>query len=402
MRLDTAAAGVAALFLASCVFGHMVSVRLLLLGAGIVLSAIVVFRYEVRALPPIWMPFLLWGGWALLSLSWSFEPERTLKEWRNEVFYAGAALWICFVAVQARGAVRIFGAVLAAATVLACGFALAAFPDLKAYNEGWHGGPGDHSSALLTLMPCAAVVAWYAHRARWPRHVRLALLALVALMLASAYTTLNRTVWVGLAAEFFVLGGLLLARTPGVLRQTRIRVAVTALGLGAIVGCGAVLITIQAERETVGAKALDRDHRLTLWPQIATHIAERPLVGYGFGRGVLRNALQEKLGKMDENLWHAHNLFLEALLQLGAPGLVLLAVLLGAIVRAGWRAARLPSDPAAACGMALLAMLAGVLMRNMTDSLLARQNALLFWGVTGVLLATCLLHSLAAGKRRVG
>jgi O-antigen ligase len=125
-------------------------------------------------------------------------------------------------------------------------------------------------------------------------------------------------------------------------------------------------------------------------------------VGYGFGRGVLRNALQEKLGKMDENLWHAHNLFLEALLQLGAPGLVLLAVLLGAIVRAGWRAARLPSDPAAACGMALLAMLAGVLMRNMTDSLLARQNALLFWGVTGVLLATCLLHSLAAGKRRVG
>jgi hypothetical protein len=37
--------------------------------------------------------------------------------------------------------------------------------------------------------------------------------------------------------------------------------------------------------------------------------------------------------------------------------------------------------------MALLGVLAGMLVRNMTDSLLVRQNALLFWGVSGVLLA---------------
>jgi hypothetical protein len=37
--------------------------------------------------------------------------------------------------------------------------------------------------------------------------------------------------------------------------------------------------------------------------------------------------------------------------------------------------------------MALLGVLAGMIARNMTDSLLIRQNALLFWGATGALLA---------------
>ena len=59
-------------------------------------------------LPSIWIPFALWAAWAALSLAWSLEPERTLKEWRNEVFYAGATLWVCFVAAQARGEARIF------------------------------------------------------------------------------------------------------------------------------------------------------------------------------------------------------------------------------------------------------------------------------------------------------
>jgi O-antigen ligase len=387
MRLHAAAACVAALFLAACLFSGTVSLRLLLLAGGILLATAVVARKDARALPPIWIPFLLWGAWALASLAWSMEPERTLKEWRNEVFYTGAALWIAFVGAQARGAVRIFSVALGGGAILACGFALATFPDPLTYNEGWHGGPGDHSSALLTLMPCAAVAAWHAQRARWPRHLRLGLIGLIVLLLASAYTTLNRTVWVGFAAQFFALGALLLARTPGVLRHTRVRLVATGLTLAAIVGFGAVLMTIQAERETVGAKTLDRDHRLALWPQIAAYIEDRPLTGYGFGRGVLREALQQKFGSMDQHLWHAHNLFLEALLQLGVPGLALLLVLLGAIVREGWHAAREADDAVAACGMALLGVLAGMLVRNMTDSLLVRQNALLFWGMTGVLLA---------------
>jgi len=389
MKLHTACAVVAALFVASSVFAHTVSLRMLFLAAGIVLASMVVARArDVRALPSIWIPFVAWGAWALISLAWSMEPERTLKEWRNEVFYTGAGLWICYVGAQARYAVWIFGVAAAAAAVLASIIAIYEFSQgLAAYAAGWHGGPGDHSSALLVLIPCVAMAGWYASRARWAWWGPVAAGALGALMVASGYTTQNRTLWLALAAQFAVLGGLQLVRAPALLHDRRFKVALSGAAIAVILGLAAVLMNIQASREAVGAKAIDRDHRLVLWPQVALYIEERPLSGYGFGRGVLGEDLQEKFKQMDQNLWHAHNLFLEALVQLGVPGLVLLLVLLGVLLREGWRTARHPNEAAAACGMALLGVIVGMLIRNMTDSLLVRQNALLFWGVTGALLA---------------
>jgi len=392
MRLHTAAACVAALFLASSVFGHTVSLRLLLLAAAIVLTTIVVARQkDVRSLPPIWLPFALWGAWALLSLTWSVDPGFSLKEWRNEVFYTGAAVWVCYIGAQARNAARIFGSIMALAAVLACTIALAEFSvGYGEYLSGWHGGPGDHSSALLVLMPCAAVAAWYASRARWPWPASLCLWALVALLFASGYTTLNRTLWLAFAVEFAVLGALLLQRSPGMLRSTRNKVLIAVIAAAAITGGSAILIQTQSQRqERSAATSPGQDHRLVLWPEIVHHISAKPLTGHGFGRGVMREALQQKFAKFDGNLWHAHNLLLEALLQVGVLGLLLLMSLLVATARAGWQASRASPEATAACGMALLGILAGMLMRNMTDSLLVRQNSLLFWGATGVLLAWC-------------
>jgi O-antigen ligase len=380
-RAHTAAALVAALFLASSMFGHTVSVRLMLLGTGIVLAAIVASRNQVRVLPPIWLPFLLWGAWALLSLGWSFEPDRTWKEWRNEIFYTGAALWICYVGAQAQEAPRHFLTIVSAAAALVCGVAVYEFSgSVEGYLEGWHGGPGDHSSAVLTLMPGIAMAAWYFSRPGRPRWPAVLLWALVAILFASAYTTLNRTIWGGLAIEFALIGFLVLART-------RATVAAIAVTLVVVAGCSAILLNVQAQREALGGTSMQRDHRLELWPQVLERIEERPLTGYGFGRGILREALQKEFSSLDIHLWHAHNIFLEALIQGGAPALVLLLFLLGTLAREGWRLARDADEATAACGIALLAVIAGMLARNMTDILLVRQNALLFWGVSGTLLA---------------
>jgi O-antigen ligase len=384
--MPTACAWVSALFLASSVFGHTVALRLLLLAAAIVLAAVVVSRKKTRGLPSIWLPFLLWGTWAALTMLWSLEPERTLKEWRNEVFYTGAALWVCYVGAQARNAIRIYAAVLATAAGTACLVALYEFPrGWDAYAAGWHGGPGDHSSALLVLMPCVAMAGWYAVRAQWPRWTLACIAALAVTMFLSGYTTLNRTIWLGFAVEFLVLGGLLLGHT----KPTAKRVAAAGtLAVAAVVGCGAVIMTIQTDRQALGvARAFDHDSRIALWPQVSERIAERPIAGHGFGRGMLRESLQAEFKTLDPHLWHAHNLFLEALLQTGVAGLALLVLLLAAIVRIAWRYARYGDDAVAACGIALLGVVAGMLVRNMTDFLLVRQNALLFWGVVGVLMA---------------
>jgi len=385
VKTDTLLAWVAALFLAACLFSHTVALRMLLLAAGIVLAGITVARHrrEIRALPPIWLPFLLWALWAGLSIAWSVEPARSVKEWHNEVLYTGVALWICYVGAQARSAPRILAGVVASAALVACMAALYDFSQsLARYAAGIHGGAGNHSSALITMMPCALAVAWYQgreHRSRWTAFTAL---GLAALLLTSAYTALNRTIWLAFGLQFALLGILLLGRS---MRRPTPRLLI--IGIAVLAGCAAMILSIQAERQALGyAKALEKDSRLALWPEVVERIAERPFTGYGFGRGVLRSALQEELGNVDKYLWHAHNYFLEAMLQAGVPGLLLLLVLLGAIVREAWRLARGPDDWDLACGVALLAVVAGMLVRNMTDTLLVRQNALLYWGTVGALL----------------
>jgi O-antigen ligase len=382
------AAGAAALFLGASLFGHNVALRLLLLLLTLVPAAYVALREraQLRLLPAVWLPFVLWAAWAAASLAWSIEPERSLKEWRNEAFYTACALWSCFIAAQARAAPRLFVAVLAAAAVAVCGVSIWEYSKGRAeYLTGWHGGPGDHSSTLLMLMPCAVMAGWYARRLGASAWLVLATGALAALFFVSAYATLNRTVWAGFAVQFIVLGAFLAIRGRASLK-------LAAGGAALLAVLGVLLFAAQSElQETKAARAARApkvaDTRLALWPEVAEHIGERPFTGHGFGRGLLRAELQEKLRRVDRNLWHAHNIFLDTALQTGLVGVALFLALLGAILREGWRNARSADDGMAACGAVLIAMVAGMLVRNMTDTLLARQNALLFWGLTGVLLA---------------
>jgi O-antigen ligase len=389
----TLAAWTAAFFISASLFSHTVALRLLLLlfTAAVLVAALVQQRQALKPLPPIWIPFVLWAAWAALSVAWSEEPQRAGKELLNEIVYTALALWTCFVAAQARNAARIFLPVLAAAAVLACGIALYEFPmGPEPYAKGWHGGPGNHAAVLLMLMPCALMAGWYGGRAGWSAATRTAIWALVGLLLASAYTTLNRTIWVGFALQLVLLGALLRLR-HGASPDRVTKVAGAALAAAVIAGGAIMLLHVQAEREASGAGTFLKDPRLTLWPEVLKRIEERPLTGHGFGRGAIRKSLRENIAGADL-LWHSHNLFLEATVQLGIPGLVLLLALLGATVREGWKSAMAPDDAAAACGIALVAVVAGMVVRNMTDVLWVRHIALLYWSIVGVLLAWGAMH----------
>jgi O-antigen ligase len=387
MNAHSLAAWSAAFFLSSVLFSHTVALRLVLLIIGLAFSlrAIAIDRKSIRVVPPLWPAFVLWGTWTALSIAWSLEPERSVKEWHNEIAYVAVALWVCFVAAQAPRAARIVLPVFAVAAVGVCAVALYHFRQgVGPYTAGWHGGIGNHSSALLTLMPCAVMAAWYARQAGWPRLTQASGL-LAALFAISAYTTLNRTVWLGFALQFILMGALLVRRSRLVLTR-RAKAMAIAAALAVLAVSAVITFGVQAEREATGAaRPLSLDPRLALWPEIVERIEARPLTGYGFGRGALRDSLTRELG--ETYLWHSHNLILDSVIQVGFPGLVLLLVLLGATLREGWRLAKDRSDAAAACGIAIIAVVAGMLMRNMTDVLWVRQNALLYWGVIGVLLA---------------
>lgn len=395
MSVQTALASVAAAFLATSLFSHTVALRFALLLVGATLAALVAWRNrgEIRILPPIWPYFLLWAAWAWLSVAWSVEPERTLKELRHEVVYTGVALWTCFVAAQAANAARIVIPVVGAAAAAVIAIALRDFSiGWESYLRGLHGGPGDHSSALLTLTPCAVMTAWYGRRVGWRLSAQFPLWILGALILISAYCTLNRTVWIGLGLEVLLVGGLLIVRTRTPAPwSSRTKLVSGFVAVAVLAGAAIALSTIQARREAVGGKSLANDTRLTLWPEIVERVRERPFTGYGFGRGLLRGPLEKEFRDLDPMLWHAHNTFLEQLIQLGVPGLALFLLLLAAILREGWRTMLDASDFHAACGMALIAVVTGMLVRNMTDTLFVRGNSLLFWGVAGTLLGLAIL-----------
>jgi O-antigen ligase len=381
-----AAGWTAALFVASSLFSHDVALRLVLLAVATLLCAGVLARERgaVNVLPPIWWAWLFFALWAAASITWSLEPARSQKEWQNEVFYTALALVVCYIGAQANDAARAFIVALGSGAVLACASALWAFASgmPPEWNAGWHGGPGDHSAALLTLMPCALAVVWYGRQAHWSRPAIWAGVLLIVIFLASAHVTQNRTVWLGFALEIGIFVVVLALRRSGN-RRAQLRIALA--GVVTIAAMGTVVLLVQAERESSGAFSMSADPRLSIWPKATQHIEQRPLTGYGFGRGLLRERLP---GEANHELaWHAHNLFLDLALQVGLTGLVLFLVLLAATLREGLRFAADPSAATAACGVALIAVLAGMLTRNMTDVLFVRQNSLLFWGMTGVLLA---------------
>ena len=386
MNRLTFATWASAFFMGSVLFSNTVTLRLslLLICMGFAVLAVVKDRASIRVLPPLWLAFALWAGWAWLSLAWSIEPERSIKELRNETVYVGLAFWTCFMAAQARGSARVVLPVVGAAAVLLCALALYQFPQgLVRNGERWHGGAGNLSTIVLILLPCALMAAWYGQRCGLGL-LRNAAVALAVLLLAAAYTTLNRTIWVGIAFEIVLIAGLLAVRDRRSIAP-RAKLVGAAAVLLVVTSAGLMSAHIQAEREHVGEIAVAEDPRLKLWPEVVDVIKERPMTGYGFGRGVLRGRLGAEFN--NPLLWHAHNVFLDMMLQLGLPGVLLLLVLIGATVLHGWRFARATNPLACACGIAVLAVVAGMLIRNMTDMLWVRHNALVYWAVLGVLFA---------------
>jgi O-antigen ligase len=233
-------------------------------------------------------------------------------------------------------------------------------------------------------MPCVLAAGWYARRAGWPGAAQVLAVLLAVLFLAAAYTTQNRSVWIGLTLDLLIFGAFFVGREP-VRASVRAKAAVAAIAIAVVAGGALITLRVQADREATGARSMDNDPRLAIWPKVAEHIEQKPWTGYGFGRGLLRGSLPGEA--KDDLAWHAHNLFLDLALQLGIPGVLLLLALIAATVREGLRLTLDRNDAAAACGIALIAVVAGMIVRNTTDVLLVRQNALLYWGLVGVLLA---------------
>ena len=334
-----------------------------------------------------------WCAWALLgvaSVAWSVDRPYTLGELRAELLYGALAFSVYFIAA-ARGDApwRSWWIALAAGTALALvGQVLQDVLPIEISRHEVDGGPGPYSTQLVLVMPLLFALAW---PAPWGlgRGARALAVAMACAGAAALYTG-NRMVWLAFAAQIAVAAlawNLLPSSDPQRARMAR-RLIVWAGIVVAVAFIGSLMERSQRffHHATNVAVSIEADLRPRIWSVAWKEFRQAPWFGHGFGREVLAPAFIPLTppGPGQAELHHGHNTFVDVALELGVVGLAAYVALLLALL--GRYRAMLRNPVLAPLGMMGIALVAGFVVKNLTDDFLHRHNALLFWALNGVFL----------------
>ncbi len=335
-----------------------------------------------------------WAFWSTASLAWSIHPAYTDNELRSEVGWGVLTAAIFFVAARTAPAFRAMTTTAVASCALLCGTAIYASIELGSSEmevvlSRSHGGAGAFSTYLVLVAPILPLLllarpAGFGHR--WQSVLVVSLC--YALLFIAARLTENRMIWVALATGFLCAAVLSAWRWGGAVRRTPLR---WASALAALMLVLAILFvdaaghrarTEHAPEATV-AQTIAEDPRLALWQYTFERIGERPWLGYGFGKSILRDEMKGELH--DPFLVHAHNLFASQWVQTGVVGVATLLALLAALAYRYLRFLRASDDTLAVLGLAGLTLLVTFVVKNMTDDFMIRPTSKEFWALNALL-----------------
>lgn len=370
-----------AAFLIALPFTHTVALRLTML---FVFAVIVVFQTTYFKLSPyLKYALIAWAGLAMLSLLWATDPAYSFKEIKNEIGYTLLTFFAFYRAAQTQRAWRLLNLtlILGFIAVSISGVFAYWFAPLYWQKGGVHGGVGDYSTYLITIMP--VIFLWTLQKPDW--RSRSLLFLLLPLALLGGYLTLNRAFWPAFMTIVCVFWILSIFQNAATTSSMKLSLVVVAL----VVVAGTLLIITLGTKSPVRGTQLEilsetvqKDPRLQIWEFALTQIKQRPLTGAGFGRGATKGEFLQHFG--DANFWHAHNLVINYALQLGLGGIVVLALVFGALGKEFWGMYRSENHGARMIGIAGIALIAGILTKNITDDFFVRQHSLLFWAIVGM------------------
>jgi O-antigen ligase len=350
---------------------------------------------RMREYPPLLVPIIVWLVLAAASAFWSPHVELTLKSVLTEIVLPMGVLWAAYLTCRQAQAFRMlciavaFGAaILAVLTLLAFATGLSAgleFED-RAGLIYYYPGPGVASTLCVYALPFALLLC--ASAARSARFVGRGAAACV---LIAGLGSMNRIFWVSLVVTLAVFYLWQWNRLGAVYRKV-----VPFLLIASTVGAVGVIGYLTEAR---GFVEIAKDTRLAGWQEWTSIAGDAPFLGHGFGKRSLREGTQARLSsslvERDRNMRsHGHNVLLDVVIQLGVIGLVVFGALLVALGRKAHEArdeARLP------VGAALAALVAGMLIKNMTDDFMDLAGVVAFWGYAGILLG-----GLAGAPRTTG
>lgn len=372
---------------------HTVAFRLLLLALtlGIALRA---WLREPHPPIPARRMLAVWSAIAVASLSWSVDSEYSSGEVINEIGYAMAAYFSFYALGRTAHDVRRLMIGLFVGVGLTSALAIVNFLRLGDWLAGETIGIGDRNAFSTTVSLASVAFMLVLTNRRLAPAPPLLIWLVLALGLIAATLTLNRTMWPALGAAAIVY---LLAYNAIRLQTPRNRlVAAFLVVLIAAISTSQFFLTTKIRRSEQSASqgvlaTVINDERIPIWKYALQRAADRPITGFGYGRGILRKDFRANIGI--DLAWHAHNVFLNHAISVGIPGLAAYCLMLLALCSAFLRLVRQQDPLARSLGAFGLALLTCMFVRSLADDTIVRENALLFWSLTGM--------TLGAGMRRI-
>ncbi len=334
------------------------------------------------------LTYLAWIALAIASVAWSVQPSYSLAELRAQALYGTLAFAVFFLAASDAGRWRLWATALATGTLVV--FALQHVQAILPFPISRHpmdGGGGPMSTHLVLLAPVLLALAW-PRPWGWNRHAGALALA-IALLIVAAWDSGNRIVWGAFAAQLVVV--LALWRHLPTVSPQRDRIVRGVVALAGVALALAFAGAIVERNDRLFDPALpvtthlERDLRPRIWATAVEEIRKAPWFGHGFGREILAPVfVPHTPDAQHPEIRHGHNLFLDQALQLGLVGASIFTLLLALIGRE--YAGMLRARALAPYGVAGLAILAGFVVKSLTDDFLHRHNAAVFWALNGMLL----------------
>jgi O-antigen ligase len=319
---------------------------------------------------------------ALLSLTTAVDPAYSMGEIKTEIGYGLIAFFAFYVLIRRwQQYVTLTTALLAGLIIFSATAVFDSFTLGMWKVESFYGGVGDFSSYLVTLLPLLLLLA-YRQYERKP-HLTLGLSVISgSLVLLAAYQTMNLMFWLSLSAQLVTL--LLL----GIRGRSRPLLAISfiffILALGLLIAVGMQKARIKDLTPQGIATLFTQDGRIQHWGRVTEVISQQPFRGDGFGRAALTKAYPEL--RTNKELWHSHNIFLDAAIQMGLQGVLALALLFGCLAWHFNRHRLRHNRDLQAIGIVGLVLLVGILSKSMTDNFFYRHLSLMFWAEAGMLL----------------
>ena len=453
-RAGEALSVVCAVLLFVGMFDHMTAIKYI--GIGILIAIVASFAIKslltnspLSAFPASSLLIALgvWSLWTLMSAIWSVNPSATLHAWLDEVAYPLAAFYAFWLVGQSPAKQqRLLQNVAWATCLILAVMSVVYFHylDPGAPKPGlmhFYARVGHSSTLALMVIPLFATMA-----AKTETRLRGLTGALFCVVIGGA--TLNRFFWIALALVAVVLlwprssrervrawtalGALLVvtlvavgfsnklrlmgpaassvaapvvqvaSAAPGILRVVARASDTPDTQLTAVESAPAPRPATLIERLHVVSgmsRAMSSDARPRIWAFYGSQVAKHPWIGIGFGKPLPSLAygslVPDDLFKLDGNVrTHAHNLFLNTLLQVGIVGLILQLAALGCLAYQFF-AVRLIYPQLYRAGLALIL---GMLAKNLTDDFMWQSTMLMFWSYCGWLLgqSAIRLNSLGA------